>query len=280
MDGAAIPLQRVCPSEARLNAPYAADTRAKGWRFEIDHERIRQSDTWALARAEIRPWLLMLWLVAWEQAPCGSLPADEALIAARIEMPAKTFAKHKAVLLRGWKQAEDGRLYHPVITERVLEMVSYREKAATRKAAYRDSHKSPNDVPRDSPGDSHVKNDTGTGTGTGTKEEKRTEAIASAAAAARIDDQEAIFALGVPLLLSAGVPEKNARSFFGRLRKFNTDPAIVLAIDRCAKVNALQPIEFLQGCLKTTKHFNAQEALEASNRAVGDEWLKEMQGAH
>lgn len=36
------------------SAPYPCDTRAKGWRFELDHERIRQSDTWALAPPEIR----------------------------------------------------------------------------------------------------------------------------------------------------------------------------------------------------------------------------------
>jgi hypothetical protein len=146
----------------RMIPPYASDTRAKGWRFEIDHERIRQSDTWALAAADVRPWLLMLWMVAWEQAPCGSLPAEGELIAARLGMAPKAFAKHRSVLLRGWQQAEDGRLYHPVLTERVLEMVDYRVKAAARKAAYRDSHASPVVVPRDST----VENDTGTGTGT------------------------------------------------------------------------------------------------------------------
>lgn len=261
-----------------MNPPYASDVRAKGWRFEVDHERIRQSDTWALARPEVRPWLLMLWLVAWEQAPCGSLPAEDALIAARIDMPIKTFLKHKPVLLRGWREANDGRLYHPVITERVLEMVDYREKAATRKALYRESHKSPADVPRDGYGDSHGKNDTGTGTGT--KEEKRTVAIATAANAAD-DRKDAVFALGLPMLTTAGVEEKQARSFLGFLRKHNTDAEVIEGLKRCAIERAIQPIPFLQACLKTSKkHDNRQEALEASNRAVGDEWLKEMQGAH
>ncbi len=151
--------------------PYAADTRAKGWRFELDHERIRRSDTWALARPDLRPWLLMLWMVAWEQAPCGSLPNDDGLIAARIDMPTKVFAKHRPVLMRGWMLADDGRLYHPVISERVLEMVDYREKAAARKAAYRDAQRSPAPVPRDSSGTNDT--GTGTGTGTGTKEKEK-----------------------------------------------------------------------------------------------------------
>lgn len=81
-----------------IQAPYPGDTRAKGWRFDLDHERIRQSDTWALATAELRPWLLMLWMVAWEQTPCGSLPDSDELIAARIGMSSKAFDKHRAVL--------------------------------------------------------------------------------------------------------------------------------------------------------------------------------------
>ena len=104
-----------------IQAPYPADTRAKGWRFELDLERVAQSDTWVLAKAELRPWLLMLWAVAWQQTPCGSLPDDDELIAARVGMDSELFAKHKRVLLRGWMLADDGRLYHATITERVLE---------------------------------------------------------------------------------------------------------------------------------------------------------------
>ena len=115
-------------------APYPANTRAKGWRFEIDHERIRQSDTWAIAPADVRPWLLMLWMVAWEQTPCGSLPADDSLIAARIGMSPKNFAKHRDILMRGWWAADDGRLYHDVICLRVGEMLNKRAKEAKRAA--------------------------------------------------------------------------------------------------------------------------------------------------
>lgn len=117
--------------------PYPADTRAKGWRFELDMERARQSDTWTLAPADVRPWLLMLWAVAWEQTPCGSLPADDLLIAARIGMPLKLFQRHKAVLMRRWWLAEDGRLYHDVLVARALEMLEERAKTARRVATSR-----------------------------------------------------------------------------------------------------------------------------------------------
>lgn len=121
-------------------APYPADTRAKGWRFELDHEQIRQSDTWALAPADVRPWLLMLWMTAWEQTPCGSMPSDDALIAARIGMPGKAFAKARETLMRGWWLAEDGRLYHDTISARVLAMLAKKDKDRARKAGWRARH--------------------------------------------------------------------------------------------------------------------------------------------
>lgn len=136
-------------------APYHPDIRAKGWRFELDHERLRQSDTWALASPETRPWLLMLWMVAWEQTPCGSLPDDDRLIAARIGMPLQVFHEHRDVLLRKWWKADDGRLYHDVLILRVAEMQAKRAKDSTRMANYRatraQSRVSSNDVTRDTP---------------------------------------------------------------------------------------------------------------------------------
>jgi hypothetical protein len=179
--------------------PYPEDTRAKGWRFELDHERIRQSDTWVLATLELRPWLLMLWMVAWEQTPCGSLPDDDELISARIGMPLEQFITHKRVLLRKWEKAEDGRLYHPVLVQRALEMIEKRHKDTVRRgksrAGTRQSHAGvPRDaivtggdfdgdtgsVPRDadvtddgSGADSTVTDDTRTRTSTRRKEEKK-----------------------------------------------------------------------------------------------------------
>ena len=118
-------------------APYPSDIKARGWRCELDMEQVRQSDTWALAAPATRPWLLMLWVTAWEQVPCGSLPAEDELIAARIGMDAKAFAKAKAVLLRRWWPAADGRLYHDTIVDRVLNMAAKRAKDAGRTARHR-----------------------------------------------------------------------------------------------------------------------------------------------
>lgn len=116
--------------------PYPKEIRARGWRFELDMERVRASDTWTLADPELRPWLLMLWATAWGNHPIG-LPGDERLIAAQIGMPYRTFQAHREILLRGWTMHADGRLYHATITERVLEMAKNRRHEADRKALQR-----------------------------------------------------------------------------------------------------------------------------------------------
>lgn len=106
--------------------------------------------------------------------------------------------------------------------------------------------------------------------------EKRTEAIASAALTVVDDRKDAIFALGLPMLTTAGVDEKQARAFLGFLRKHNTDAAVVEALKRCSIERALQPIPFLQACLKTgKKHDNRQEALEADGKRVAAQWARE-----
>jgi hypothetical protein len=144
---------RLAAATSAPAVPYPADTRAKGWTFELDYERIEQSDTWALATPDMRPWLLMVWLTAWRQAPSGSLPNDDELIAARIGMPVRQLQANRDILLRGWRLHEDGRLYHPVLVEQVLNMVEKREAEARRKQAYRDKKQgvTPN-VPRDTGG--------------------------------------------------------------------------------------------------------------------------------
>lgn len=165
--------------------PYPADTRAKGWRFELDLEQVIQSDTWALATPDVRPWLLMLWTTAWQQTPCGSMPSDDALIVARLGISPKVYTKAKPVLLRGWWAATDGRLYHDTLSDRVLDMLGRKNAERSRKAAWRASKEAEqklaevNAMAQNSPQMSHGTNegqprdrrgtdDTGTGTGTGT----------------------------------------------------------------------------------------------------------------
>ena len=140
-----------------LPPPYPADTRAKGWRFEIDYEKVEQSDTWSLA-AEIpmaQPALVMMWLMAWKETPVGSYPNDENLIRAKCKLPPAVWAKVRDVCMRGWWVATDGRLYHDTIVLRVEAMLVKRAKYAKRTADNRarrtESGVSHTDVTRDTP---------------------------------------------------------------------------------------------------------------------------------
>ena len=119
--------------------PYPADTKSNGFRFELDVDRLKRSDTWVLATPEMRPWLLMVWMVAWDQIPAGSLPADKAAIAAHLGMDARLFQANADILLRGFKPHSDGRLYHPFVASRVLEMISRRKGTAERMKRLRDA---------------------------------------------------------------------------------------------------------------------------------------------
>lgn len=119
-------------------APYPSDTRARDWRFELDMERVWQSDTWAICPAEIRPWLLMMWAESWRCTPVGSYPNDDTIIAARIGMPMNLFRAHQDVLMRGWVLHDDGRIYHPVVGERVRQMIDWRSKEQERVRKWRE----------------------------------------------------------------------------------------------------------------------------------------------
>lgn len=158
-----------------LAAPYPADTRAKGWRFELDYEQIDQSETWPIA-AEVpmaQHALLMMWLVAWsKQVPCGSFPSDENSIRAACRIPPAVWAKCRAVLMRGWWLASDGRLYHDTLTKRVLEMVEYRRKTAKRVADFKAAKREQQDANALPPRERDAKNDTGTGTNLREEKEK------------------------------------------------------------------------------------------------------------
>lgn len=95
--------------------------------------------------------------------------------------------------------------------------------------------------------------------------------------------EEIIFTYGVPLLVNAGSTEKHARSFLGGLRKGRDDSEVVDALRSCIRTKALQPLEYLAAALPPISSArgkpNAQEALEAGNRAVVARML-EKEGNH
>lgn len=90
------------------------------------------------------------------------------------------------------------------------------------------------------------------------------------------DPDEIIFSYGLPMLTNAGTAEKQARSFLGGLRKHHGDEALIDKLRECARVKPIDPLTWLAAALPPKggpPKPNAQEALEASNRAVVERFL-------
>lgn len=269
-------------------APYPPETRAKGWRFELDMEQVQQSDTWALASPAMRPWLLMLWATAWAQKPCGSLPADDALVAARIGMDAKAFIKNRAVLMRGWWQADDGRLYHCTMTDRVQAMLVKKEKDRARKAGWR--QRQSDGAAQD--GASVTEESRGTDAGqkpdSGRKDDTkhqapstRPEADASGGAASAPRPARKCPKSFEPTDPQAWIDEHCPGVDWQRETDKFRDHTFKSAISDWlgAWRNWMRRAFESRRPAASVVPINRQEALEARNRAVGEAWLREQEAA-
>lgn len=122
--------------------PYPVTTKANGFKQEVDWDRISQSRTWIYADNEVRPWLLMLWLRSWHNVPAGSWEADDEYIARSLGCKLEFFIGHREQFMRGWVRHADGRLYHPFITDQVLEMLGRRRATANRVKEHRSKNQS------------------------------------------------------------------------------------------------------------------------------------------
>ncbi|HIE5943651.1 TPA: DUF1376 domain-containing protein [Burkholderia cepacia] len=85
----------------------------------IEVKRLLTSETWILGTGDERAAAITLWLESWHQIPAASLPADDRMLGHLSQ--AKNWKRVKDHALRGWVKCADGRLYHPVAAEKVLE---------------------------------------------------------------------------------------------------------------------------------------------------------------
>lgn len=98
----------------------------------LEIARLRQSRAWLIAKKnpELAFYMMNLWMAAWHQRPAGSLEDDdEVLLDLSMCKPARWNAVRDQAL-RGWVKGDDGRLYHPVVAEKVME--SWKSKQAQR----------------------------------------------------------------------------------------------------------------------------------------------------
>jgi hypothetical protein len=89
----------------------------------LDVVRFAQSDLVAFAPPEAIVAAILLWGASWHQRPAGSLTNDDRSLAnlAGYGRAVGEWLKVKDDALRGFVTCSDGRLYHPVVAEKVRE---------------------------------------------------------------------------------------------------------------------------------------------------------------
>jgi len=89
----------------------------------IHATRLFDSTFFAVATpAEFRA-AFCLWTKSWHQSPPGSLPTNDRELCRLAELGGDIgeWKKVKRMALRHWQRCDDGRLYHPVVAELILE---------------------------------------------------------------------------------------------------------------------------------------------------------------
>lgn len=108
--------------------------------FPLDVVRLRDSRLAATATGEEFRAAVLLWCAAWHQIPAASLPQDDRELAllAGLGRDLKGWRKVAKEALRGWKLAEDGRLYHHVLAEKAIEALERQTETQAKTSHERD----------------------------------------------------------------------------------------------------------------------------------------------
>lgn len=103
--------------------------------MQLDVQRLRDSAL-TLEAPDVFRIAVLSWCAAWHQVPAGSLPDNDHMLARLLGFrDAGNVRRFRdAGKLRGWVRHSDGRLYHPVVSEKVLEALAMR-RAGKRKPA-------------------------------------------------------------------------------------------------------------------------------------------------
>ena len=97
-----------------------ADCDLRGLPFmPLQVQRLLDSDLFAISTGDEFKAAVALWCKSWGQVPAGSLPNDERVLAHLAS--AKNWKRVREMALRNWVLCSDGRLYHPLVAQNVLE---------------------------------------------------------------------------------------------------------------------------------------------------------------
>ncbi|WP_422028131.1 hypothetical protein [Roseovarius sp.] len=71
-----------------------------------------------------------------------------------------------------------------------------------------------------------------------------------------LDPDKVLFDSGIQYLTASGIPERKARMLLGKWRKEHGTEAVIAALGRAKREGAIEPVAFIEGCLK----FRAKKA--------------------
>lgn len=104
--------------------PVPADADLTAFKFmPLEVQRLRRSKAWLICKRkpELAFYMLNLWTASWHELPAGSLEDDEDVLADAAMCSPEKWAKVRRDVMRGWVKHSDGRLYHPVVAEKVMD---------------------------------------------------------------------------------------------------------------------------------------------------------------
>lgn len=106
--------------EARLTLPdplVSADVSLEAYpSFQLNTTKLMHSEFLALATGDEFKAAIKLWCSAWKQTPAASLPNNDKLLAVWSGLGEK-WKDSRDMVLQGWVECSDGRLYHPELAE-------------------------------------------------------------------------------------------------------------------------------------------------------------------
>lgn len=101
----------------------------------LDVIRLIDSDLFAISSGDEFKAAVALWCKSWIQLPAASLPDDDRVLS-HLSGTGTRWKKIRAMALKGWVKCSDGRLYHPVISEKACHAwkarIAQKERAAKR----------------------------------------------------------------------------------------------------------------------------------------------------
>lgn len=208
------------------------------------------ADTMHLSAEETGAYLCLL-MAAWRRPNCD-LPDDDRMLARMARLDLETWQAVKPTVMDFWTYDGRSRTWSQKRQKKERRYVDdVREKKRKAAATRWKRDKKPDASACAEPmhpesTHTHTYSNVVSSSPDGEKE--------TTARSAPQDPKKAMWAAGVALLTEAGHDDKSARTILGRLIKQSGEAAVITAVSRAVSEKPVDPVQFLQGCLRFQKN--------------------------